>query len=242
MSFYSELCKVYDIVFPKDEEVVTFLEGQLKKQGNVLDLACGTGNYSIALGEKGHKVIGIDLDEEMIKLANKKNKNSNVTFYAIDMKNFKEINNEKYNLIFCIGNSLVHLSNTNEILDLLKNAYLKLEDKGKLIIQIINYDRILEKDIAALPTIDRKDKDVKFIRDYSYSQSKDILYFNTELIISSSGKEEIYKNSVPLLPLKSQKIIDLVKTAGFSEIKSYGSFNKEAYNKDSYVLIVEATK
>lgn len=242
MSFYSELCKVYDIVFPKDEEVVTFLQGQLNEQGNVLDLACGTGSYSIALGQKGHKVIGIDLNKDMIQLASEKNKNDNVTFHAIDMKDFKKINSEKYNLIFCIGNSLVHLSNTDEILDLLKNIYLKLKDNGKLIVQIINYDRILEKNIISLPTIDKRESGVKFIRNYKYSQSKNVIYFNTELVINNDNNAKIYTNSVPLLPIKSEEISNLIKIVGFNSINLYGNFDKEAYTKDSYALIIEATK
>ena len=43
------------------------------KQSRVLDVACGSGHHSIALGEKGAEVIGFDSSEAMISAARKYN-------------------------------------------------------------------------------------------------------------------------------------------------------------------------
>jgi len=42
------------------------------KQGLVLDLGCGTGNYTAVLNKQGIKVIGLDKSLSMLKLAQKK--------------------------------------------------------------------------------------------------------------------------------------------------------------------------
>lgn len=240
MKFYEELSKVYDIVFPENKNTVEFLGKDLMENSKIMDLACGTGTYSIALGKQGHEVTGIDLDKKMIEIANTKIKNFNVKFIEGDIRN--SLKGEKYDRIFCVGNSLVHIKTGEEIRTLISNMYDSLENKGSIIIQIINYDRILRYNIKSLPTIDRKDKSIKFIREYKYSKEETLIDFQTELLILKDGVLEKYENSVPLLPIKSKEIIDIIKEVGFSKIDVYGSFLMEKFTQDSYALVIKAFK
>lgn len=240
MKFYEELSRVYDIVFPENENTVKFLSEDLKENSKIMDLACGTGTYTVALGNFGHEIIGVDLDKKMIEIANTKIKNSNVKFIEGDIRD--NLKTEKYDRIFCIGNSLVHLKTTEEIKNLIDNMYESLENKGSMIVQIINYDRILKYNIKSLPTIDRKDKGVKFIRKYNYSKEENLIYFQTELLISKGEVLEKYENSVPLLPIKSEEIINIIKEVGFSKIDVYGNFLMEQFTEDSYALVIKAFK
>ncbi|MCY6370732.1 class I SAM-dependent methyltransferase [Clostridium ganghwense] len=243
MNFYKELSKVYDIVFPKNKNTVKFLSEDLRKNSKIIDLACGTGIYSIALGELGHEVTGIDLDEKMIEKAKYKKGDLNIDFIRYDMTKIKDkFEESKYNRIFCIGNSLVHLNTKEEIKSLINDMYGLLNSNGSIVIQTINYDRILKNNIKSLPTIDREAEGVKFIRKYNYSKMEELIYFETELLISKEEREEKYTNSRALLPMKSNEIISMIKEAGFSEINVYGSFLKEQFKNDSYALVIKAFK
>lgn len=245
MKFYSELSRVYDIVFPLDEDTFSFLIKDLKPNSNVMDMACGTGSYSLAIAEIGHNVTGIDLGQKMIELAERKNEasKSKIKFYCMDMReaaeNFKD---EKYDLIYCIGNSLVHLNNAEEIEKLIKDMFNMVEDGGQIILQIINYDRIINEKITSLPTIERKDDGVKFVRNYRHSEDDSVIYFDTELIINDGENSGGYKNSVPLLPLKSRDMKNILKNAGFKDINLYGDFDSVPYNEKSFALVVRAVK
>ncbi len=42
------------------------------KSGKALDLGCGTGNYTLELKRRGFDVIGLDISEEMLKIARSK--------------------------------------------------------------------------------------------------------------------------------------------------------------------------
>ena len=69
MSFYEELSKVYEYVFPLNKNALKFISENLKNGDKILDLACGAGEYSIALSEMGFNVDGIDLEKGMIDKA-----------------------------------------------------------------------------------------------------------------------------------------------------------------------------
>lgn len=42
------------------------------KKGKALDLGCGTGNYTLELYKRGFEVVGVDISEEMLRIARKK--------------------------------------------------------------------------------------------------------------------------------------------------------------------------
>ena len=243
MNFYKELSSVYDIVFPRVEETVEFLCKDLKENATVLDLACGTGTYSFALAERGHKVTALDLDKDMIDLAIEKKGKLDVEFYVADMTKIKdEFKDKKYDLIFCIGNSLVHLENREAIKELIKDMSSMLNEGGTIIVQIINYDRILSNDITTLPIISREEQGIKFLRNYRYSEEEQVIYFETELLISKDNKEEKYINSIKLVPILSAELLEMVEESKFSIIELNGEFSGKEYTDESYSFIVKGTK
>jgi len=44
----------------------------LEKGKRVLDIGCGTGNFSLKLAKRGYRVVGIDVSEEMLAIAEKR--------------------------------------------------------------------------------------------------------------------------------------------------------------------------
>ncbi|WIF94040.1 class I SAM-dependent methyltransferase [Caminicella sporogenes] len=62
-----------------------------KRGMRILDIGCGTGNFSIKLAKMGCKVIGIDISDEMLKIARKKAKKEglDIEFYNMDVYNLR---------------------------------------------------------------------------------------------------------------------------------------------------------
>lgn len=236
MGFYEELSKYYDIVFPLGEKQMDFILKRVKSGGSILDVAAGTGNYSLALAQEGYTVTAIDLDQEMINNIIEKGDVIDVSLEAfkLNMLDIGQID-KKFDGIICIGNSLVHLENSDDIKTVVKAFRKLLNDDGVLIIQIVNYDRVIINDVKNLPTIDRPEKGVKFIRDYVHRDGK--IDFNTTLIV---GDKE-YTNSIPLLPMKSEELKSILNESGFEDVKLYGGFNETPYEMAySFPLVIEA--
>lgn len=83
---FAQLAPFYDFVtFPISyvrDLVVDF--ASIKSGWEVLDVATGTGAQALAFAKRGYEVIGIDLSEEMLQVAQRKNRYSNAKFEAGD--------------------------------------------------------------------------------------------------------------------------------------------------------------
>jgi len=67
------------------DKVVDFTNA--RNSSKILDVATGTGKQAFGFAKKGCDVVGIDLSEAMLKVANKKNKYGNVKFEVGDATN-----------------------------------------------------------------------------------------------------------------------------------------------------------
>ncbi len=241
MAFYKSISEHYDDIFPQNPMQLDFV---LKSFDNtsglkVLDVGCGTGSLSIALAPHFGKVIGIDPDAKMLDLANEKAGSdqpglSFLPYGMLDLEKHDIFNN--IDVLLCFGNTLVHLGSEEEIQEFLRQAKTTLKPGGKLMIQIIHYDRIFNEKIAGLPTIENDS--IKFVRNYHYTD-RNALDFETILSIKESGEE--IRNTISLFPILKDDLISLVQKAGFHDILVYGNFKQDPHLPGSIPLLIEAS-
>lgn len=250
MKFYSEFSKNYDKIFPINSKKIELIDNTFKdlkksrKEIELLDVGCGTGSYAIALAKKNYQIKAIDLDPEMIALAEAKLKEERVKvdFYRIGMLHLKQkFKRNSFDGIYIIGNVLVHLEK-KEIKKFLNLTAELLRKDGKIFIQIVNYNRILELDLDGLPTIYSQDDSVRFERNYEYQEKENIIYFKTKLVDHFNDKI-LAENKIELHPICKKELEFFLTEAGFKLEKMYGSSSGGRYKKLSSIpLIISAQK
>ncbi len=240
MEFYQQISKYYDYIFPTGEEQVKFLK---EVAGNppksLLDIACGTGGYSFALSEQGYNVTAVDRDAGMIRQLAEKIKPSETTlkYLEADMLQLNQKLTDKFHIAFCIGNSLVHLESIQQIKEFLISVKKVLENDGSLVLQIINFDRIILREIKSLPTIENETAGLSFERNYEYNKTSNRIAFKTKLTVE--GKS--FDNEVTLYPLRQDELTEALNEAGFKKLKLFGDFNGNEFDKyNSYMLVLWA--
>jgi SAM-dependent methyltransferase len=240
MDFYESISTHYDLIFPVDPETVDFIDRRTKPCSRILDIACGTGGYSLALAGKGHRLTGIDLDRGMIEAARAKAQglDLNTVFQVMDMLEMVENLDPGFNLAFCIGNSLVHLESEEKIQQALFDCNRLLRPGGMLIVQIINYDRILAKGITSLPTLRDESAELEFVRIYELNPAKNMVIFQTELSIGKEPDQRVIRNQVPLRILMSADFLGLAVSAGFQDLQLFGGFDEKPFGIDTLPLIL----
>jgi len=240
MSFYHQIARYYQHIFKINVNQVDFIKLKIPESDcNVLDIGCGIGTLSFELTNYYKNVLGIDMDAEMIRAASKKNKDESraIQFQQISMLKLDTfIDKNSVEGVICFGNTLVHLNSLDEIADFLQQSKSVLKSNGKLLMQIVNYDKIIKKNIRQLPLIENDE--IIFERNYCYRKSENKIDFNTRLTVKSS--QQIIENKIELLPLLKEELALLLNKADFNNCNYYGNFNMESFSIDSPALIIEA--
>ncbi len=92
MAYYYD--EVYSDIVDYERQT-RFLEKIFKKHlgrrpKTILDIACGTGNYTFVFAKHGYNTTGIDISEAMLKVARKKAADGdNPRFYKMDMRRIR---------------------------------------------------------------------------------------------------------------------------------------------------------
>ena len=240
MKFYSSIADHYDYIFPYNPMHNTFVLSSVTSPENksLLDIGCGTGNLSLKLAESFSSVSAIDLDQEMITKADKKvQKQQNIDFICMNMMDILKVFGEnRFDSVMSFGNTLVHLNDSIMINQFFSSVRKTLKPSGRFLIQIINYDRILQDNIKGLSTIENEH--IRFERKYNYIKKENTVEFLTSLTVKSA--DEILENTVNLYPLLHSELHSLLKQNNFEKIHFYGDFKKGSFSADSIPLIVEA--
>ncbi len=103
----------------------------------ILDVGCGTGNFSIKLAEMGCEVVGIDVSEEMLGKARKKanEKGLNIKFEIMDVYNLN-FSDKTFDGVF----SMAAFEFIKEPQKAYNEMYRVLKNKGHLLIGTINIE------------------------------------------------------------------------------------------------------
>lgn len=132
---YNDIAKFYDGVLGKFNEPHGYIRKKINKfhtgAKTLLELGCGTGNNILIL-KKYFEVSGMDISEQMLKIALKKNPTTK--FYLQDMKTFSI--DKKFDVILCLYDTINHLTLFSDWKKLFNNVCLHLNKNGVFIFDI----------------------------------------------------------------------------------------------------------
>ncbi len=176
--------------------------------GKILDVGCGNGNISLALGALGYDVTGIDMDETTISNANKRNSFSNVNF---KVQNAFEIDtHNKFDAVIC-----------SEVLE-------HLDDPGKFVSAIYGLIKTGGVFVATVPNgYGPREliitKPVQFLNkkgfDSAISGLKKLFGFSNSTLQSSSG------DLTHIQFFTKRRFTDMITNSGFKKIGfAHGNF------------------
>ncbi|UCE18681.1 MAG: class I SAM-dependent methyltransferase [Gemmatimonadota bacterium] len=246
MQFYEELAAEYDAMTQFEarfEKERGFFEGLKQEYGlrKVLDAGCGTGFHSVLLAKLGLEVTGIDSSTDMLKKAGEhiRAHNVDVRFQRATFQDMGLRRDEKFDAVVCMGNSLPHLHTEREIVLSLKNFYNVLNDKGIVVIQNLNYDRIMRTRERIVSV--KKSDGTLFVRFYDFGETNIVFHI---LVLKEQAKEFTHKLlSTVLRPIYQDELLAWFGQAGFQNLKSLGNMAGEKFSKEtSRDLIVVGAK
>lgn len=198
----------------------------LPEHAKVLDLACGKGRHAIYLNQLGFDVLGVDLSENSIAIANK-NANNTLHFQVHDMRQPFE---EKYDAIFNLFTSFGYFACDTDHLKTLIAIKESLSEYGFGVIDFMNVTQVIANLIPAeTKTVDGIDFHIKrfHIDGYIYK----------EIDFEDQGEKYHFTEKVRAFTL--QDFQELMTEAGIYLLDIFGDYKLKKFHKtDSERLIM----
>lgn len=143
MSAYEALAGAYDGL-TRDIDyaaVCDYLESLLQRLGRkpreLLDLACGTGSVSILLAQRGYRVLGADISEEMLTVAAQKAANLPCTPpYFIRQPMQRLTLPQPVDAVVCLLDSLNYLDEPSDCRETFRRVFRALRPNGVFLFDI----------------------------------------------------------------------------------------------------------
>lgn len=239
ISLYSRLAQQWDLLFPPDNERITFIsdlfEGSVSDK-RIIEVGCGTGQTALGLAEAGYSVAASDLDPEMIAIAiaiteeamADPNAEPGLPEYSVDdmIGALDAAPPASANLILCLGNTLPHLTDSVELARFFRAAGKALVPDGKLVLQILNYPRIVGLGSMTLP--DLQGDGIIFRRRQIFNPETRTISFETE--VESEGTVE--RRTHNLNPVTTESLAGYSAEAGLAENGVFCDWNKTPFTEE----------
>ncbi len=209
------------------------IQDRLPIESALLSIGCGTGQHLFEL--QNHydcSITGLDIDESMIEKA--KQRASTVKFIVADFLDNDTLRNNKFDVIFSLGNSIGLIASASGSYDqVVKKLGAHLTSTGILIFQILN--TMKERNGWSAPRQIRTNSgEYVFLRGFTttkrFIHPEIITLFRTneedEFQLKTTGRANIPRISVEEMNL-------LLQRADFTNIHVYGDYNKGPFHADS---------
>lgn len=144
---YQAIAEYYDAEYASNDVLdndVPFLMNYLpKRPAKVLELCCGTGRAAIPLAQAGHRVTGVDIDADLLKIARRKRDAVGLTENQLPLIKADVLKlklNETFDWAVLIFNTLLNFTTLAAQDALLANVVKHLKPNGRFWVDIFNPD------------------------------------------------------------------------------------------------------
>lgn len=230
-------------------ELPFILEWAAKKQGVIIDLACGTGRVTIPLVNKGHQLIGVDIHNGMLTEAKNKSAKLNLQIEWLEQDCTKLALPVKSHFIYSVGNSFQHFLSNKDQDELLSSVNKHLEIDG---IFIFGTRFPSTEELLQPPTEEYwrsyTDSETQHIVDLytisEYDSLNQIQHYTTIRKYKNSAGEIINTNQthISLRYVFPKEMERLLQYHGFEILHLYKDWQETPITNDSYEMIVVCKK
>ena len=237
-NFWREL---YPFMFPdsrieKAEPDSDFLiELTNMKEGDVLDLCCGPGRFSIAMAKRGFTVTGVDRTEYLLEMARRRAslEDLSVEWVLEDMRSF--IRPDSFDLTLCMFTSFGYFEKHEENMKVLHNVRDSLRQGGILVLELMGKE-VLASIFSPVST-DELENGKILVQKHRIEDGWRKIH-NEWLIIEDDRVKNRWKFSHWVY--SAAELEDMLKAAGFSVKQVYGSIHGIPYDSEAARLVVIA--
>lgn len=194
MAQYKRFAEVYDLLMddvPYDqwfENTVAVFKKYEVKTDSILELACGTGNMTNRFAGKGYRIVGTDISDDMLMIAQDKayDKNLKVDYLYQDMTqiNYKR----KVDCVVSYCDGLNYIRSNDDLELVLEGVERILSEQGYFIFDISSHYKLSQ--VIGNNKFMESHEDVVYIWDNYYNEETECLDMELDIFMRCDEFEE----------------------------------------------------
>jgi SAM-dependent methyltransferase len=240
---YSAFSLVYDTLMEDvdyigwADYIEKIFEKEHMKPVNMAELACGTGNLTNILANRGYHLLGTDISSDMLFIAREKSieGSGSITYLQQDMKEMSLPT--ELDVILCVCDGFNYILDNKDLEDIFAKVKKHLKKDGLFIFDISSHYKL--KNILGNNTYAENYDEVSYIWENYYDEEESICDFDLTIFVEEDGLYRKFEEKHSQRAYKIDEIGEILKKAGFSSINVYDgySFNspKEESERISFV-------
>lgn len=227
---YTDFAYVYDTLMgdvnylSRTEYILNLFERFDRKPTLLLDVACGTGGFSIELAKKGIEVIGTDMSEDMLSVAREKTADEGLDILYL-CQSAEEL--DLYGTVdgaVCCMDSINHITDMETLETALKKVSLFLEPERLFIFDVNTLYK--QEKILANNTFVLDEEDVYCVWQNEFDSDNKITNISLDFF---TKEDSIYVRSGEEFSEKAytnEELCDLLENAGFKIEAVFGDMTQ----------------
>lgn len=242
---YEQFAYVYDRLMadmPYDEWL-RFAEESFAKYGKprtIVDLGCGTGNLTIPMAERGYEMIGIDLSDDMLAVAQQKY--ASITWLQQDMREWEV--SEQVDAVVSFCDCLNYLTEEEDWTGTFGRVFDGLKDGGLFLFDMHSIAQ-LESYAENQPFV-FDEESISYIWTSDYDTERNEIEHALTIFATEPGTgDSLYRKFTEYHVQRAfqlSKVIGMLEGAGFSNVECFADFEWVKPTKDSGRIFVVARK
>jgi len=201
----------------------------------ILELGCGTGNYTRLFAKLPYEIKAIDISKDMLERARQKINSPNVTFEQTSMTSLCEPN--QYDVVLSLFETFRYHESYDQLNHTLQHMYKSLKPRGLFICDFHHFPPNENETQVFENKVDMGNGVTIKQRQYIHTKG-DLDYRRDIMIVSQNGGEQEKPiKRAPLLRISEQQMRESLKKAGFDVKEVQRGFRSGA--KESMFFIAQ---
>jgi len=248
--FSKEYANLYDLIYKKKNYKKEFffikkiINKYLIRSKSILDLGCGTGNYSNLMTKLGLDVVGVDRSMHMLSIAKKKyQNNSKFKFFNSNIQNLNLRKN--FDIVCALFHILSYQTKSQDIKKFFINSRKHLKKNGLIIFDFWFKDGVLNLrlPLKCLKVSNNKYSVYRITRP-RWFKNKDQIHDIHEMIVvnKKSKKTKIFKEIHKMRYFQLPIIKKYLRFFNFKYLLSIDLLTNKFPDKNSWGALIVARK
>jgi sarcosine/dimethylglycine N-methyltransferase len=196
-----------------------------------VDAGAGTGFHSLLLALLGVRVTAVDLSADMLAIAraHADSMGLEVATAQGSLLDLEKLVARGVTAVVCMGNTLAHFTGPGSREKALSQFHAVLAPGGVLLAQALNFDAIMKRETHSQSV--KEAGGLRFVREY-VPAGDGVEFRITRTALSGDGPRETVSKML-LAPVYADKLVLALSSAGFEDIRLYGSIALDEFSAES---------